>query len=86
MEIFYTHQFRKDFRKLSKNIQLRAVEREEWFLADLFDSRLKTHQLKGKLSDFYSFLVTDSYRILFSFGKRKELVEFVRVGQHTIYD
>ncbi|MDB5265439.1 MAG: plasmid stabilization protein [Parcubacteria group bacterium] len=86
MEILYTVRFKKDFHKLPKQIQLRALEREEWFLADPFDPRLKTHSLNGKLSKLYSFSITDSYRILFGFGEGRKVAEFFRIGRHDIYD
>ncbi len=67
MQILYSSRFRKDLRKLSKELQIRAIERESWFRKDPHDLRLKTHALKGKLAGLYSFSVSNSYRILFKF-------------------
>ena len=86
MEILYTARFEKDFRKLSKHVKESALERELWFRADPFDSRLKTHRLHGKLVGLYAFSLSGSHRVLFEFGDSKGRVHFLRIGSHDIYD
>lgn len=86
MEIFYSSRFERDFRGLAKDIQKRAIEREEWFRSDIYDSRLKTHPLKGPLAGVYSFSVSPTHRILFEFGESKAIVHFLRIGNHDIYN
>ncbi len=86
MEIYYTSRYKRDFRKLPKLIQLRIVEREDWFMVDPFDARLKTHQLHGSLSALHAFSISSSYRIIFEFKESRKVALFLRVGQHDIYD
>lgn len=86
MEINYSSRFEKDFRKLPSDIQKRALERESWFQENPFDTRLKTHPLKGPLDGLHSFSINGSYRIIFKFNDGKSSVWFLRVGTHDIYD
>jgi mRNA-degrading endonuclease YafQ of YafQ-DinJ toxin-antitoxin module len=65
MKISTTKTFVKQFRKLSKRIQLLAHEKESIFKEDLFDPRLKTHKLKGVMETRWSFSVNHQYRIVF---------------------
>lgn len=54
------------------------------FKENLFDSRLKTHKLKGNLKDYWSFSISHSDRILFRFMDN-ETVFFIDVGDHSVY-
>jgi mRNA-degrading endonuclease YafQ of YafQ-DinJ toxin-antitoxin module len=49
-----------------------------------FDETLKTHKLKGKLKEFWSFSVNYSFRIVFEFIKKDEVI-FYDIGDHRIY-
>lgn len=83
-EIKYTPTFKKALNKLPKDIQNLAISREIIFRADAFDSRLKTHKLKGKFSAYYSFSINYSYRIVFRF-LNPDKVLFVDCGDHSVY-
>ncbi len=54
------------------------------FRSDPFDPRIKTHKLKGNLSEYWSFSISYGYRILFRFID-KETVFFIDIGSHDIY-
>lgn len=54
------------------------------FKENPFDSRLKTHKLKGNLKDYWSFSISHSDRILFRFMDN-ETVFFIDVGNHSVY-
>lgn len=69
---------------MSLKEKLLAEKREIIFRNNAFDPCLKTHKLKGKLNDHWSFSVTYSDRILFKFLKDDE-VYFYNVGNHLIY-
>ena len=86
MEIIYSSKFAREYKKLPSNIKDIAEEQESIFRKDPFDSRLKTHKLKGKLSGFLSFSIGYKYRIIFEFAKDKNTVYFYSVGDHDIYD
>lgn len=83
-EIYYSSQFKKNFKKVPKRIQKEAAKKEKLFRQDPFHPSLKTHSLKGKFKNYYSFSITYSYRILFEL-KSKETVGFVNIGTHSIY-
>jgi len=82
--IHYTSSFRRAYKKLSLKDKLQAEKREKVFRKNIFDSQLKTHKLKGKLKNRWSFSVTRSYRILFN-STTKNKVVFYDIGNHQIY-
>lgn len=84
MKIIYSPGFVKSYKKLPLGLKLQAERKEQIFRQNPFDPRLKTHKLKGELSDFYSFYVNYHYRIVFHF-EGKEKVIFDNVGTHQIY-
>ena len=53
------------------------------FKEDIFDKRLKTHRLKGNLSDYYAFSISQSDRIVFKILKDNS-VYFIEVGSHDV--
>jgi addiction module RelE/StbE family toxin len=83
-EIQYTPTFEKEFNKLPKEIQNQAVVRENIFRSDAFDPKLKTHKLKGKFKNYYSFSISHSYRIVFRFLSNGRIL-FVDCGDHSVY-
>lgn len=86
MEIIYSSKFEREYKKLPNKIKDIAEEQEVIFRKDPFDSRLKTHKLKGKLGGFLSFSVGYKYRIIFEFVKDDQTVYFHDVGDHDIYE
>ena len=83
-KIHYASRFEKDFKKLSKDKQKLAIERERIFRNNCFDPRLKTHKLTGSLKDYWAFSVTHSDRVLFRFISQNETI-FYKIGSHEIY-
>lgn len=51
----------------------------------MFDSRLHTHKLNGKLSGFYAFSINSRYRIIFELVS-DDIIRFHSVGTHDIYE
>ena len=84
MEIFYTTKFKREYKKLTNEIKIKAEKRTALFQSNPYASILKTHKLKGELDDFWSFSIDFSYRIIFEF-KSEEIVIFHSVGNHSIY-
>lgn len=82
--IYYSSHFENSFKKLTEVIQSLAAEKEKTFRKNCFDHSLKTHKLKGKLKDYWSFSINYSHRIVFEFLEDGE-VAFVDVGNHGIY-
>jgi len=82
--VYPTSRFKRSFRKLPTRIQKLAIKKDEIFRKNAFDSKLKTHKLKGKLQDFYSYWVNDEYRIVFEFVKENTVI-YHDIGTHEIY-
>lgn len=55
MVIYYSSKFEKEYRRLPNAIKKLAEKKERLFCKNPFDKQLKTHKLKGRLSEFYSF-------------------------------
>jgi len=84
IKIFPTSHFSQSFRRLPSSIQKLADQKTQLFRKDPFDSRLKTHKLKGRLSRLSSFSVNYQYRILFKFIDQEKVL-FYDIGTHQIY-
>ncbi len=83
IKITYSSHFSRNFKKLPRALQEQAIEKEKIFRKNCFDTRLKTHKLKGSLEGFCSFSVSHTHRILFEFDKNKG-VSFVDIGGHAL--
>ena len=84
MDIIYTAEFMRLFKKLPLDIKKEAAKKEALFKINPFDARLKTHKLSGKLKDCSAFSVSFSHRIICEFSKNK-MVYFHSIGKHGIY-
>ena len=65
-------------------IQQLVIKKDAIFRVDPFDARLRTHRLKGKLKEYWSYSVNYHYRILFRFFNDSEVIYF-DVGTHEVY-
>jgi len=81
---YFERKFSAYKKKLSKKQREKLKEKIEIFKQNPFDSRLKTHKLKGKLKDYWVFSINRSDRILFRF-LTKGKVFFIDIGDHSIY-
>ena len=79
-----TSKFKKSFRKLPKEVQKKAKDRELLFRENPFDPRLDTHKLHGKYKHLSAFTVVGQYRILFAFTSGGG-ADFINIGTHEIY-
>ena len=79
-----TSHFQRAFEKLPVDLQKLTVQRIAIFAANPFDSRLRTHKLKGHLKTFWSFSVTGAYRVLTTFPQ-PSVALLHDVGTHDIY-
>ncbi|MEI8248923.1 MAG: type II toxin-antitoxin system mRNA interferase toxin, RelE/StbE family [Candidatus Taylorbacteria bacterium] len=85
MEITYSNKFEKQYRKMSDDIRKLVVDKIAIFQNDCFDSRLKTHKLKGTLTGYYAFSLNNKYRIIFLFENDKN-IRLHYIGTHDIYE
>ncbi len=84
MIVSYKPSFIREFKKLPIELQEDVLERIELFKNVENHKKLKVHKLKGRLEKFYSFSVTYSHRIVFTFESKNEVV-FLAIGDHDIY-
>jgi mRNA-degrading endonuclease YafQ of YafQ-DinJ toxin-antitoxin module len=85
MRIIYSPHFVRQYKKLERDIQAAAEEKEKIFLENPFDIHLKTHKLHGRLSNLWAFWVTRKVRLTFEFGEENSVI-FHTIGTHDIYD
>lgn len=83
-KVYYTKNFAKKASKLPMGLKSEIEEKENLFRRNVFDPSLKTHKLKGKLSNVWSFSITHKYRVLFLFTVKDEVL-FFNVGGHEVY-
>ena len=84
MNIEYSPEFIRRFKKLTPELKSKAVEKEKIFRKDHHDPRLKTHKLSGKLTGRLAFWIDFRTRVIFSLVDSK-LALFHSIGTHEIY-
>ena len=84
MEIYYSSNFSRQYKKLSRGVKLVAEKKESLFCKDWKDAILATHKLKGKLEGFWAFSIDNRHRIIFEFAN-ENTVHFHAIGDHDIY-
>ncbi len=84
MIVIFSPQFLRKVKKLEKNLQNEVLEKVAIFKKYPQNPVLKTHKLKGKLRDLYSFSVNYRYRIIFEYSSANQ-VSFLTIGTHDVY-
>jgi mRNA-degrading endonuclease YafQ of YafQ-DinJ toxin-antitoxin module len=84
VNILYTKAFLRQYNKLPKSLQIKALSAIELFKTNPTDGSLESHKLGGKLKDRYSFSVDYKTRVIFEFGGKDEFV-FLKIGDHDVY-
>jgi mRNA-degrading endonuclease YafQ of YafQ-DinJ toxin-antitoxin module len=70
MKIYYSSKFAKEYKKLSSSVKKKAESVEKIFRKDPFSPQLKTHKLKGRLKDYWSFSIDYKCRVIFEFKNK----------------
>ena len=76
--------FKRSYKKMPAKIKKDFSEKIITFQENPFEPSLKTHKLKGGLSDYYSFYLKDGYRVLVDFVE-KDSILLVNIGSHDDY-
>ena len=84
MQIFYSSEFERRYKRLSLGVQKKAEEKEKIFVENPFDPRLKTHRLHGRFREYWAFSIDYRFRIIFRFFNDRQ-VRFYAVGDHSMY-
>lgn len=79
-----THAFRRDCRKLPREIRTRIEEAIE-SLSGSEDPRKLGHRLHGRWEGFYSFEVGLKYRIIYRVVFAEKVIDLMAAGTHKIY-
>lgn len=80
----YSAVFIRSLKKFPKSQLKSLAKKEAMFRENPFDRRLRTHKLKGKLSEYYSFSISYHWRIVFHF-ENPETIIFDNIGTHSVY-
>jgi len=84
IKIYYSSQFIKSLKRLPENIAILVEGKQSFFMINPFNPLLKTHKLKGKLKEYYSFSVNSEYRVIFKLINKGKVL-FFDIGTHEIY-
>ena len=82
MEIRYSRQFVKQFKKLPNDIKKAFKERLKIFLDDNYHPILCRHKLKGDFVGCHSLNVTGDFRAIFKEFDDEEIIVFSEIGNH----
>lgn len=82
MIILLHKNFKKKYKKLSKNAQEKFKERRNLFLRDHLHRQLNDHSLHGAYSNLRSFNVTGDLRVLYEYVQ-KDTVLFIDIDTHS---
>jgi addiction module RelE/StbE family toxin len=83
-KIFYSSNFKKQFKKLPLPIKKLSIKKERLFKDNPLHPSSRLHALKGKLEGLFSISITMNYRIIFKRMENGDIV-FVSIGKHDIY-
>jgi addiction module RelE/StbE family toxin len=86
MEIYFTPRFRREFKKLPALLQDEVNEKIALFQNEPDHPHLRAHKLHGRLKDFYAFSVNYRYRIIFEYGKTRQSIHLLMIGDHALYE
>ena len=83
MEIQYSRNFIKEFRKCPENIKNSFKIRLSVFIQDEHSPILKNHILIGKFKGYSSINITGDWRAIFKAAENNELIIFTDIGTHS---
>ena len=84
MELQYSPKFLRQYGKLSQEQQEEVDEKLTLFKENQQHPFLKTHKLKGRLQECWSFSVNYKDRIIFEYEDKKT-ISLLNIGDHSIY-
>ncbi len=81
MRLRYSSNFKRQYKKLPKNIKKKTGERIKIFLENPRNSLLRVHRLLGKLQNSWSMNITGNIRIVFDYDKNGLFL--IAIGTHS---
>ena len=86
MNVVFYPRFERSYNRLDPQVRRIADGRIALFERDPLNSRLRTHELHGKLKGVWSFSVDSRLRVLFVFlDERRTRVALIDIGTHRLY-
>ena len=83
----FSHEFLRELGKLSRPLQMEAIEKIELLKNRNNHRLLHVHKLRGRFAGCWSFSVNYRFRIVFAYpSKSKGSVVLITIGDHSIYD
>ena len=82
--IVLTPAFRRDYRRLSSEVQKRAEEEIEG-LAACEDPRRLGHKLHGRWKGLHSHEIGLQYRMIFRIDPETHTIKLLAIGTHKVY-
>ena len=84
MIVYRRPRFIRAYQKLPDHIRNDFDEKIIIFENNPRDPRLRTHKLKGKFQESFSFYLRDGFRVYFEFSGKNE-IDLLYVGPHNGY-
>ncbi len=82
MEFKFAQRFKKQFKKLPNEIQVKFSERLDLFIEDKTHPLLRVHPLQGKFAGYWSINITGDIRALYR-EEGDEIIIFALIGSHS---
>ena len=85
LDIVYSPFFVRKFSKLENSLQAEVIQKINLFRDRNNHKTLDVHKLHGKFREYFGFSVNYTYRIVFRYVSKKEVL-FTDIGGHEIYN
>lgn len=83
MQIEYSKNFIKEFKKCPDSIKKAFKQRLQIFLVDPHQQILNNHNLTGKLKNYRSINISGDWRAIFQLIDTGKIVYFIAIGTHS---
>ena len=83
MDLQFTSKFKKQYKKLPKNIQNKFDERLTLLISGSEKDMLRIHPLKGTYSGYWSMNVTGDIRAIYKLSVDENIIIFALIGGHS---
>lgn len=82
-DVSFERKFEKYKKRLTEKERIKLREKFKIFKEDIFDKRLKTHKLKGRLGDYYALSLSYQDRLVFKIID-DDSVYLIEIGSHNV--
>jgi len=83
MEIIYSRQFIKQYKKCPAHIKKAFQFRLNILLKDRYNPLLHNHKLRGPWDQYSSINITGDWRAVFRIIKEEDKIFFIQIGTHN---